>query len=933
MEEALSKKGFRADSWLLAGFDRPSAKPMALGSHQAAGALRAFAPQEHFVPGWRGDSLPSKSSVILARSINELWQEAKLQLAAIHRPTRSLAAMVHEEFLLYCSSRDLALTGLDSQNEFWLQLHDENSVFANELASFRDIYCFRAVTVYLFKIRFLNVLMRELQQNFNVAHMANPSNLISKLFRAGSSTELMCDSLRPNNYSWFRPCGEGQLKNLEKLRDVLERTHITEMVKMCSFQTISSSSLSDKDIFDDSPYSHSISHRAFGRFINLNLIYMPKWLKEQSQSCPLEKKNSPEVLKTKFAGDQLNSMCLSHWLAQEENVHQKWTEIICPDFSGKDFTDGSFVKICHELQYMTFLVKVAKEQQYNVLNLIASTMREKYERGVSVNGQVALFSSDRAAATNTYKRIVLNLTKAPKKNPHQHLISKIREQLKELDRDGWLFVLTPQKLFVPSRTDKLQQLLTLTKVHAGINLEGIKGKGEVPHYLYVFSHRQATEVNQGMRESYQHFQWEGGLTMFSRFSWYAEELERFFFSKQAYATPLYQSENDRRIFNFHQDALFEGKLLTSANDDNSRITHPTFFKKLTGRCKPLDQFFLLESIDDSTATAQGPQDFLGLLFKPRQHHPYVIVVDTRNPEQVELELIAADSYKGKREQYGSAYFHYFGLMPKMPDLNPNLFRVFFQSALGKQLIQLSLGGSIVNLKSKLNGLLIPEFFTSPKLIAAEHKSIVSVFDMTSDHILANHPDALLADFDVARRFVRDNMHRYGWHLLSMISALKVQLEIAAAGMEKNPNDAVNYHNPLVLEPLLRLKSFPLLPHHDDLFVKFITSNRTDLDQVISRVHLVKNENSCYLELYHADKSVVELHGEEDFLYFVRFVLSGSVGVRFSQVLQGLCLPKAHELRDVVSRFKSLVHTISTLQTQTDQLIEQIFHGHLNHTHA
>src|SRR5690606_841998 len=226
------------------------------------------------------------------------------------------------------------------------------------------------------------------------------------------------------------------------------------------------------------------------------------------------------------------------------------------------------------------------------------------------------------------------------------------------------------------------------------------------HYLYVFSHRDPRSAPPGARESFQHFQWEGELNIFSRFAWFTEELERFFYSKKAYSTPLYQSESDGRIFNFHQDAMYDGKLLTSTNEDNSRITHPTFFKRITGRCKPLDQFFLLESMDDSpAATTPGSQDFLGLLFKPRSHHPYVLVVDSRDSGQIELELIAADAYKAKRELYGTAYFNYFGLMPKMPDLNPNLFRSFFQSALGKQFIQLSLGGSTVNLKSKLNGLL------------------------------------------------------------------------------------------------------------------------------------------------------------------------------------------------------------------------------------
>lgn len=929
----MSKKGFRADSWLVPGFEKSNAVRVPLAPQTVENAARSFEPSNYFVPGWRGDSLPSKSSVVLARAVNELWLEAKRQLAAISRPTKSLANMVHDEFLLYCACRELSLAGLESPSEFWRQLNDPDSIHSNELDNFRDIYCFRAVTVYLFKIRFLNVLMRELQQEFSVAHMANPSNLIAKLFRAGSSTELVCDSLKPNCYSWFRPCGQNQSQSLQKLRDVLDRTHITEMVKLCSFKTVSGETLSDEKIFEDSPYSHSISHRAFGRFLSLNLIYMPRWLDESPQMCPVKRPSHLGVLKTKFTGDQLGSMCLSHWLAQEEYVHQNWQEIICPDFVGKDFTDGSFVKICHELQFLTFMVKVAREQNFPVLNLIAKTIREKYERGVNGSGQVTLFGNDRVGGSSTYKRIVLNLTKAPKNNPHQHLISRVREQLKELDRDGWLFVLTSQKLFVPSRTDKLQQLLSLAKVHAGVSLEGIKGKGEIPHYLYVFSHRNQSVSPSGARESFQHFQWDGELNMFSRFSWYPDELEKFFLSRQAYATPLFQSESEGRSFNFHQDAIFEGKLLASANEDNSHITHPTFFKKLTGGCVPLDQFFLLESMDDSSSYTSPHQDFLGLLFKPRQHHPYVLVVDTRDPHQVELELIASESYKAKREQYGTAYFHYFGLMPKMPDINPNLFRVFFQTTLGKQLIQLSLGGSSVNLKSKLNGLLVPGFFAIPRFLPNDLLGVTEVLDLKCEKILGSHPSALMEDFERAERTLRDSATKYGWHALSLLAGFKVQLASAVSGIEKSPRENVNYHNPLILEPLLKLQSKPLMPHHDDLFVKFVTGNRHDLDCAIERVNLVKNDGSCMLELCHNEGSVVELHGEEDFLLFVRFVLSGSVGAKFSTVLSGLHLPNASELNKVVSRYNELTQTLNKLRQRTEQLIAQILHSHLSNQNA
>ncbi len=922
----MDKKGFRADSWLKPTHQRNLASKQASAAFCPTDEVDArFIPSNYFVPGWRGDSLPCKSTVVLSQSIIALWHEAKNQLSAIKKPTATLASMVYEEFLLYCATRELSLTGLDTPEDFWQHLHDENSPHIEQLLAFRDIYCFRAVTVYMFKIRFLNILMRQIKQPFNVAHMANPTNLISKLFRVGSSTELICDSFRPNCYSWFRPSGEKDQERLDKLRNILENTHITEMVKMCSFKNVSHETIASDDLFDDSPYSHSLSHCSFGRFINLNLIYMPQWLNEKAHTCPRTKPSSLGVIKTKFTGDQLTSLCLSHWLAQEDNVNQVWEEIICPDFEGKDFTDGSFVKICHELQFLTFLVKVAKEQDFTVLELISKTMREKYENGSNGAGQFSLFNRDHGVKSGTYNRIVLNLIKQPKKNPHQNLISKIREQLKDLDRDGWLFVLTSQKLFVPSRTDKLQQLLGMAKVHAGISLENIKGKGEIPHYLYVFTHRDPKLHPASSRECYQNFQWEGELKMFSHFAWYAKEFENFVFSRKAYATPLYQSEKDGRLFNFHQDALFEGKLLTSANEDNSQITHPSFFKKLTGRCIPLDQYFQLETLDQQPNNQK--EDFLGLMFKPKQHHPYVLIVDNRDPEQIELELISSEAYKAKREEYGNAYFHYFGLMPKMNDLNPNLFKTFFASAMGKQLIQLSLSGSIANLKSKLSSTLIPGFFAYPKFYSADVAQVLSILEKNSNDMMAMHPESLQDQFDLAVKLIQDTQGTYSWNALSLLSSFKVQLLSGSQNLEKSP-EIINYKNPLILQPLLKLESSPLIPHHDDLFVKFITGDRNAINLPLEKMTLHKSADGAKIELIHHGESLVELHGNEEYLHFVRFILSGSVGAPIAQLIQGLRLPKAQELHNVISNYRGISKTIQSLLSRTQLLIENVLQSQL-----
>ena len=43
----------------------------------------------------------------------------------------------------------------------------------------------------------------------------------------------------------------------------------------------------------------------------------------------------------KFVGDYLESLALSHWLAQDHNSDIKWEQILCPDFKKNDFLNPS----------------------------------------------------------------------------------------------------------------------------------------------------------------------------------------------------------------------------------------------------------------------------------------------------------------------------------------------------------------------------------------------------------------------------------------------------------------------------------------------------------------------------------------------------------------------------------------------------------------
>ena len=105
-------------------------------------------------------------------------------------------------------------------------------------------------------------------------------------------------------------------------------------------------------------YSHSFSHKSFGVLLNELLVSLPTWfLKNDVDQPPPVKSNKTVPVSTKFVGDQMSSICQSHWLAQELNLNPNWKYVICPEFRLLD-DDDNFLKLTHELQFLDFLVRL-----------------------------------------------------------------------------------------------------------------------------------------------------------------------------------------------------------------------------------------------------------------------------------------------------------------------------------------------------------------------------------------------------------------------------------------------------------------------------------------------------------------------------------------------------------------------------------------------
>lgn len=940
----MSKRPFNANLWFnspVSPVSRENTSSVSVkNNHDLIAEHKNFSLASFFVPGWRGESIISKQALVIKNIHKQLCNDSKKQFCSFHGLNKSLKLAIYNEFVAFANSKEISCQNLDNFTSLWEHLQSSNSPYKPFLNEFISLYCFRAVTIYMFKIRFMTNLCINLGICPTGNNLLNPTSFLGKIFKSGSSKELICESLQVNQYSWYRPSNTYQ-DQIVKLSKCIHEISITEMMKICTYNP-STVETENRLHFDDNEYSHSISHRSFGVFVNDLFLKFPKWINQT-----LDKKDSsaPKILNCKFSGNHLTSFVLSHWLAQEHTMNESWNEIICPDFKDKDFINGQFVKICHELQYLSYLIEISEKQQLDTVELICTAMRDKYSVSpIDNHGQISIFSHTGIKHELQYDRIIINLTTSPKNNPHHHLVNQINQGHQSLKTNGLIYIFTNQQLFVPSHNDRTEQLFKTLKIEANFNFDQLKGKGEIPSFLYVLRKRNNSNPDSGTtdfilnnnftsnvkKESCLTFKVEGQLSCFSKFSSFVNELEHFFNSKNAISTPIYRKEiSEELIFEFHQDAVVNGKLINSMSDGPSGITHPNFFKNLAKSCIPLEYFFYIESLESNTCNLKQLDNFTSNLLginRSRVNFPIVLVVNQTDPLNIGLELISADSYKAKFEKYGHAYFQYFGLSPKLPNLNINIFRIFFETSIGHQLTQLSLNGATTKLKSKLKALLIPKFFSLTSKMPEHMENSLTLLKSSSDQLLSLHPSELSESFHALESSILPFAKNHPWHTISFLAYFKFNLEKIIQNLQNSGHsisEVVNFNNPLIIEKLLKLETFDLLPNNPNAYLEFKNISPSEIHLPLTN-SIIKNENgNNILELASNDKTIVKIYSGRNMLSFIEYVLSSANDVPISTILQGMKIPKQEDLEKIIENFKQTDECFENLTSSTVKIISQI----------
>ena len=114
-----------------------------------------FEPTQFLVPEWKGDGLITPEAVVIEKVVDRLWLDSQNQFQKFCDQTKSLKLLVFSEFQNYAKERELEVDEILGPSEFWQHFADKDSPHHQAIAGFRDIYCFRAVSIYLLKVRFI----------------------------------------------------------------------------------------------------------------------------------------------------------------------------------------------------------------------------------------------------------------------------------------------------------------------------------------------------------------------------------------------------------------------------------------------------------------------------------------------------------------------------------------------------------------------------------------------------------------------------------------------------------------------------------------------------------------------------------------------------------------------------------------------------------
>ncbi len=883
-----------------------------------------FNPLKHFTLGWTGEGLASKEQNIFSNTLSVIAQSVKNEFLSIELFHRSFIKQLFAEYSELCKEIQQDQFNYLTPVDFWNDLRsNERRSEVELLETFLNLYCHRTAIIFVMKLRFIDELLKAQSEEIKNYNFLCPGSIVNKLIREENQL-FRSKAFSKNIYSWWQPKTD-QYDNLEQIIKCFRELSISQIIKVCSQKTqIKSEKIK--------LYSHSLSHKNFGLFINSLLINFPLWQKSLknplvAKSCYGDK-NSRNIISCKFTGDYLESLAHSHWLAQDNNKDFKWDDILCSEFKSLGFSTGHYFNILNELQFMSLLAELAwfdertlpAKQVRDIINKHYCNKKES-----SIN-QISLFDN-LEIKPSTFNRIILNLSHFPKNNPHYYLIGKIQEHIPQLKPEQYLVVCSNKKLFIPSLKEKLDQILEELYLEASIDLAAVSGKGEVPSYIYLFSKKISASAPKSKKiQPCFTFRFSGDLESFHHFQYLNQQLQQFYRENLEDAPSMYVKEfNDGFKLEFYRDAVSHGRLMHSSNKNTNSITHPQYFKKLLQNCTPLDHFFECHSLEHPHKQNNDHVD--DYLMDFGKEYPYLLVIDCRMDDRKHIHIFDFESYQAIVDEFGFVNAFYFGLKPLIPQININVVREFFKSQIGKQISTIHFQGEKRKIKQKVNSILIPKFINNVLNMSEEAKSILDFFITSETDLLDLSPAEILESFTKSSLFLDQYGKDYPSLAIGLLVHFKNNLQNIQRKTElKNNESSVNYNNPLIKIPLVEARKFPIQPNNPDIYVKYNVVNKNELYQALESVTIQINgqdKQLCIVSLMDKNVAMVELHCPIHLGQFIYFILSNSIGKRLFDLLTLIQVPRASEIQLIVEAQQQWGQCLGEINESIQKKIDSI----------
>ena len=126
----------------------------------------------------------------------------------------------------------------------------------------------------------------------------------------------------------------------------------------------------------------------------------------------------------------------------------------------------------------------------------------------------------------------------------------------------------------------------------------------------------------------------------------------------------------------------------------------------------------------------------------------------------------------------------------------------------------------------------------------EHmENSLTLLKSSSDQLLSLHPSELSESFHALESSILPFAKNHPWHTISFLAYFKFNLEKIIQNLQNSGHsisEVVNFNNPLIIEKLLKLETFDLLPNNPDAYLEIYCDS--DLGQIVQKgglEHLVQ----------------------------------------------------------------------------------------------